>query len=76
MYEIILNILDNFNFENCGRILNATLPYFSWQLAFYRHLPTSGRQNKVKKILPPLSEIFRILSAKGFREYLPEKNFC
>ena len=53
MYEIILNILDNFNFENCGRILNATLPYFSWQLAFYRHLPTSGRQNKVKKILPP-----------------------
>ena len=53
MYEIILNILDNFNFENCGRILNATPPYFCWQLAFYRHLPTSGRQNTVKTTLQP-----------------------
>ena len=28
--------------------LFVTPPYFCWQLAFYRHLPTSGRQNMVK----------------------------
>ena len=32
----------------------ATPPYFCWQLAFYRHLPTSGRQNTVKTALQPL----------------------
>ena len=26
----------------------VTLPYFCWQLAFYQHLPTSGRQNTVE----------------------------
>ena len=34
--------------------LFATPPYFCWQLAFYRHLPTSGRQNKVKTAPQPL----------------------
>ena len=29
-------------------------PYFCWQLAFYRHLPTSGRQNTVKTAPQPL----------------------
>ena len=32
----------------------ATPPYFCWQLAFYRHLSTSGRQNMVKTALQPL----------------------
>ena len=32
----------------------GTPPYFCWQLAFYRHLPTSGRQNTVKKAPQPL----------------------
>ena len=31
-----------------------TPPYFCWQLAFYRHLPTSGRQNTVKTTPQPL----------------------
>ena len=34
--------------------LFATPPYFCWQLAFYRHLPTSGRQNTVKTAPQPL----------------------
>ena len=34
--------------------LFVTLPYFCWQLAFYRHLPTSGWQNTVKTALQPL----------------------
>ena len=29
-------------------------PYFCWQLAFYWHLPTSGRQNMVKTAPQPL----------------------
>ena len=32
----------------------GTPPYFCWQLAFYRHLPTSGRQNTVKTAPQPL----------------------
>merc|ERR1712155_114651 len=36
-----------------------TPPYFCWQLAFHRHLPTSGRQNRVKNLLyPPFIYIF------------------
>ena len=34
--------------------LFVTLPYFCWQLAFYLHLPTSGRQNTVKMAPQPL----------------------
>ena len=34
--------------------LFPTPPYFCWQLAFYRHLPTSGRQNTVKTAPQPL----------------------
>ena len=34
--------------------LFVTPPYFCWQLAFYRHLPTSGRQNTVKTTPQPL----------------------
>ena len=52
-----------------------TPPYFCWQLAFHRHLPTSGRQNRVKNLLyPPFIYIFWILSASGFCRYLPWKN--
>ena len=41
-----------------------TPTYFCWQLAFHRHLPTSGRQNRVKNLLyPPFIYIFWILSA-------------
>ena len=44
--------------------LFATPTYFCWQLAFHRHLPTSGRQNRVKNLLyPPFIYIFWILSA-------------
>merc|ERR1712004_813952 len=32
----------------------GTPPYFCWQLAFHRHLPTSGRQNTVKTAPQPL----------------------
>ena len=32
----------------------GTPSYFCWQLAFYRHLPTSGRQNTVKTAPQPL----------------------
>ena len=39
--------------------LFATPTYFCWQLAFHRHLPTSGRQNRVKNLLyPPFIYIF------------------
>ena len=31
-----------------------TLLYFCWQLALYRHLPTSDRQNTVKTALQSL----------------------
>ena len=34
--------------------LFVTPSYFCWQLAFYRHLPTSGRQNTVKTAPQPL----------------------
>ena len=34
--------------------LFVTPPYYCWQLAFYRHLPTSGRQNTVKTAPQPL----------------------
>ena len=33
---------------------SATPPYFCWQLTFYPHLPTSGRQNTVKTAPQPL----------------------
>ena len=33
--------------------LFVTPPYFCWQLVFFRHLPTSGGQNTVKKIFYP-----------------------
>ena len=39
------------------KIVNAQLfvtpPYFCWQLAFYWHLPTLGRENTVKKLCTP-----------------------
>ena len=42
------------NFENCGRITFCHTTLFCWQLALYRHLPTSVRQNSVKKGPQPL----------------------
>ena len=45
--------------------LFATSPYFCWQLTFYRHLPTLGRQNSIQKIFyPPFIYIFWILNLK------------
>ena len=44
----------------CSKVKNVTAQlfrntaYFCWQLAFYRHLPTSGRQNTVKTAPQPL----------------------
>ena len=44
----------------CSKVLIAACQvfrytaYFCWQLAFYRHLPTSGRQNTVKTAPQPL----------------------
>ena len=35
-------------------LLFVTPSYFCWQLAFYRHLPASGRQNTVKTAPQPL----------------------
>ena len=32
----------------------VTQPFFCWQLAFYRHFPTSGRQNTIKAAPQPL----------------------
>ena len=53
--EKIVNIYKKFlsgGFRSKVKIVTAQLfvtpPYFCWQLAFYRHLPTSGRQNTVK----------------------------
>ena len=40
--------------KNCGLMILRLPPYFCWQIAFYRHLPTSGRQNTVKKGPQPL----------------------
>merc|ERR1712012_980954 len=37
-----------------AKFLLSTPTYFCWQLAFYRHLPTSGRQNTVKTDPQPL----------------------
>ena len=54
-WEKIFNIYKNFlsgGFRSKVKIVTAGLfptpPFFCWQLAFYRHLPTSGRQNTVK----------------------------
>ena len=70
-WEKIFNIYKNFlsgGFRSKIKIVTAGLfvtpPYFCWQLAFHRHLPTSGRQNRVKNLLyPPFIYIFWILSA-------------
>ena len=57
----IFHIYQNFlsgGFRSKVKIVTAQLfvtpPYFCWQLAFYRHLPTSGRQNTVKTAPQPL----------------------
>ena len=70
-WEKIFNIYKNFlsgGFRSKVKIVTAGLfatpTYFCWQLAFHRHLPTSGRQNRVKNLLyPPFIYIFWILSA-------------
>ena len=70
-WEKIFNIYRNFlsgGFRSKVKIVTAQLfatpHYFCWQLAFYRHLPTSGRQNRVQNLLyPPFIYIFWILSA-------------
>ena len=60
-WEKIFNIYKNFlsgGFRSKVKIVTPQLfvtpPYFCWQLAFYRHLPTSGRQNTVKTAPQPL----------------------
>ena len=70
-WEKIFNIYKNFlsgGFRSKVKIVTPQLfptpTYFCWQLAFHRHLPTSGRQNRVKNLLyPPFIYIFWILSA-------------
>ena len=70
-WEKFFNIYKNFLSGGfCSKVkitawrLFATPTYFCWQLAFHRHLPTSGRQNRVKNLLyPPFIYIFWILSA-------------
>ena len=70
-WEKIFNIYKNFlsgGFRSKVKIVTPELfptpTYFCWQLAFHRHLPTSGRQNRVKNLLyPPFIYIFWILSA-------------
>ena len=52
MFEMYVKILSE-GFCSKVKIVIAqvceTQPYFCWHLAFYRHLPTLGRQNTVKK---------------------------
>ena len=56
--------------------LFATPTYFCWQLAFYRHLPTSGRQNRVKNLLyPPFIYIFLNPECVRIPWVLAPKNF-
>ena len=45
-------------------------PYFCWQLAFYRHIPTSGRQNTVKTA-PQLLFVNRVFVALYVTIILP-----
>ena len=64
IYEISLIQFQGWNLKIVAVRFFVTPPYFCWQLAFYRHLPTSGRQNRVKNLLyPPFIYIFWILSA-------------
>ena len=60
-WEKIFNIYKNFlsgGFRSKVKIVTPQLfvtpTYFCWQLAFHRHLPTSGRQNTVKTAPQPL----------------------
>ena len=60
-WEKFFNIYKNFlsgGFRSKVKIVTAGLfatpTYFCWQLAFHWHLPTSGRQNTVKKGPQPL----------------------
>ena len=52
MFEMYMKILSG-GFCSKVKIITAqvfpTTPYYCWQLAFYRHLPTLGRQITVKK---------------------------
>ena len=57
MFNIYKNFLSG-GFRLKVKIVTAGLfvtpPYFCWQLAFYRHLPTLDRQNTVKTTPQPL----------------------
>ena len=64
IYEISLIQFQGWNLKIVAVRFFPTPTYFCWQLAFHRHLPTSGRQNRVKNLLyPPFIYIFWILSA-------------
>ena len=54
IYEISLIQCQGWNLKIVVKRFFVTPPYFCWQLAFYRHLPTSGRQNTVKTAPQPL----------------------
>ena len=54
IYEISLIQFQGWNLKIVAERFWGTPPYFCWQLAFYRHLPTSGRQNTVKTAPQPL----------------------
>ena len=57
MFEMYIKIFSQ-GFCSTTKIVTAQLfptpPYFCGQLAFYRHLPTSGKQNTVKTAPQPL----------------------
>ena len=50
----MLNILNSFNFDNCGRKVFHYTALYLLATRVYRHLPTSGRQNTVKTAPQPL----------------------
>ena len=54
----------------------GTPTYFCWQLAFHRHLPTSGRQNTVKKGPQPLfaQNVFVPLCIPAFSPFMAHHN--
>ena len=54
IYEISLIQFQGWNMKIVAERFWETPTYFCWQLAFHRHLPTSGRQNTVKTAPQPL----------------------
>ena len=82
-WEKIFNIYKNFLSGGfCSKVKIAagqafpTPPYFCWQLAFYRHLPTAGRQNTVQNGPQPLfvQKAFFPLCIPAFSPFMAHHN--